>query len=149
MKAEQFGLRVVRLRNATVLGDGGVIAAMLPIFKAGIGGPLGRGDQWWPWLHIDDVVELVLQAITDSALTGAVNASLPQPVRQREFARALARLITRPALLPTPSLMLRVALGEFSGELLCSRRVLPKRALDAGYELRFPEVGPALRDILP
>jgi len=119
------------------------------MFKTGIGGPLGGGDQWWPWVHIDDVVELVLQAITRLALTGAVNASSPQPVRQKEFARALAKLIKRPALLPTPSLVLRVALGEFGAELLYSRRVLPKRALDAGYEFRFPEVGPALRDILP
>jgi uncharacterized protein (TIGR01777 family) len=132
-----------------VLGNGGVIAAILPIFTAGIGGPLCGGDQWWPWVHIDDVVELVLQAITRPALTGILNTSSPQPVRQKEFACALAKLIKRPALLPTPSLVLRVALGEFGAELLYSRRVLPKRALDAGYEFRFPEVGPALRDILP
>ena len=148
IRAEQLGLRVVRLRNAMILGDGGVIAAILPIFKAGVGGPLGRGDQWWPWIHIDDVVELVLHAITESAFTGAVNASSPQPVRQKEFARNMAKLIKRPALLPTPSFVLRVALGEFGAELLCSRRVLPKRALDAGYEFRFPEPGPALRDVL-
>jgi uncharacterized protein (TIGR01777 family) len=147
-KAEKLGLRVVRLRNAMVVGHGGVIAAMLPMFKAGLGGPLGSGAQWWPWIHIDDVVELVLHAITNSSLTGAVNASSPQPVRQKEFARALAKQIKRPALLPTPSFALRMALGEFSAELLCSRRVIPKKALDTGYEFRFPEIGPALRDIL-
>jgi uncharacterized protein (TIGR01777 family) len=148
MKAEQLGLRVVRLRNAMVLGDGGVLAAMLPIFRAGIGGPLGRGRQWWPWIHIDDVVELILHAITKPALAGAVNASSPEPVRQKEFARALAQPLRRPALLPTPSLLLRLALGEFASELLASRRVIPKRALDAGYEFRYPELGPALRDVL-
>jgi len=148
VKAEKLGLRVVRLRNAMVLGYGGVLAAMLPIFKAGLGGPLGRGDQWWPWIHIDDVVELVLHAVSNPALSGAVNATSPQPVRQKEFARNLAKLIKRPALLPTPSFVLRVALGEFGAELLCSRRVIPKKALDTGYEFRFSELGPAIRDIL-
>jgi uncharacterized protein (TIGR01777 family) len=148
IKAEMFGLRVVRLRNAMVLGHGGVIEAMLPIFRAGLGGPLGSGAQWWPWIHIDDVVELVLHAINNSSLTSALNASSPQPVRQKDFARALAKQIKRPALLPTPSFALRVALGEFSAELLCSRRVMPKKALDTGYEFRFPELGPALRDTL-
>ena len=147
-KAEQLGLRVVRLRNAMVLGHGGVLSGMLPIFRIGIGGPLGRGDQWWPWIHIDDVVELLLHAITKPALAGAVNASSPQPVRQKEFARALAKLIRRSALLRTPSLLLSLALGEFAAELLASRRVMPKRALDTGYEFRFPELGPALRDVL-
>jgi uncharacterized protein (TIGR01777 family) len=148
MKAEQLGLRVVRLRNAMVLGHGGVLAAMLPMFRAGIGGPLGVGRQWWPWIHIDDVVELVVHAVSEPAFSGAVNASSPQPVRQKEFACNLAEVIKRPALLPTPSFVLRVVLGEFGAELLCSRRVIPTRALDAGYEFRFPELGPALRDVL-
>lgn len=148
MKAEQLGLRVVRLRNAMVLGHGGVLAAMLPMFRAGIGGPLGVGRQWWPWIHIDDVVGLVVHAVSEPAFSGAVNASSPQPVRQKEFARALAKLIRRPALLPTPSFVLRVVLGEFGAELLCSRRVIPTRALDAGYEFRFSQLGPALRDVL-
>ena len=149
LQAEPLGVRVVRLRNALVLGPGGgALAAMLPPIKRGLGGPMGNGLQWWPWVHKDDVVGLITYAIENAALDGAVNAASPQPVRQRDFARTLAKLLKRPAFIRAPSFAVKLALGELSAELLSSKRVVPRRARDAGYEFRFPELGSALQDVL-
>jgi uncharacterized protein (TIGR01777 family) len=149
VQAEPLGLRVVRLRNAVVLGPGGgALAAMLPAIKRGLGGPMGNGYQWWPWVHIDDVVGLITYAIEKPVLDGAVNAASPQPVRQKDFSRTLAKLLKRPALIRTPAFAVKLALGELGTELLSSKRVIPRRARDAGYQFRFPELGPALQDVL-
>ena len=148
-RAEELGLRVVRLRFGIVLGSGGgALQTMLPLFRLGLGGPLGSGRQWWSWVHLDDVVGLIAFALKNGALTGAVNATAPNPVRQREFARTLGRILRRPAVLPAPALALRLALGEFAGELLASTRAIPQKAQKAGYRFQHSELEGALRQIL-
>lgn len=148
-QAAQLGVRVVRLRIGIVLGPGGgALQAMLPIFKLGGGGPLGPGRQWWSWVHRDDVVGLIAHALEKSDLSGPVNVTAPQAVRQKEFAQVLGRVLRRPAFMPAPAFALKFVLGEFSNELLSSKRVLPKRAQETGYRFRFAELEPALGDIL-
>jgi len=147
-RAEELGVRVVRMRIGLVMGkEGGTLAAMLPAFKAGLGGRLGSGRQWWPWIHIDDLVALIREAIV-SPWSGAYNATAPSPVTQKDFAKALGRVLHRPALIPTPAFALELALGDFGREVLASRRVVPRRALDQGFVFRFPELEPALGELL-
>jgi uncharacterized protein (TIGR01777 family) len=147
-RAEELGVRVVRMRIGLVMGrEGGTLAAMLPAFKAGLGGRLGSGRQWWPWIHVDDVVAMIRAALT-SGWSGAYNATAPSPVTQREFAKTLGRVLRRPALVPMPAAALELALGDFGREVLASRRVMPRRALEQGFVFRFPELEPALRDLL-
>lgn len=142
-------VRVVVLRIGLVLGrEGGALEAMLPLFNLGLGGRLGRGAQWWSWIHIDDLVRVIRHAIDDSSMEGPVNAVAPAPVRQAELARTLGRVMHRPAFLPAPAFAVRLALGGFAAELLASRRVLPKRLLESDFELEHPELEGALRDAL-
>jgi len=148
MRAEEAGVRVVRPRIGIVLGPGGgALDAMLLPFKLGAGGPLGSGQQWWSWVHRDDVVGLIRHALAGE-LDGPVNATAPEPVRQRDFAKALGRVLKRPAFLPAPALALKLVLGEFSSELLGSKRVVPERAQQSGYAFAHPELEAALRDCL-
>ena len=112
------------------------------------GGPIGGGRQWLPWIHVDDHVGLNLRALDDDRLSGPVNAAAPGIVRQREFVKDLARVLGRPAVLPTPAIALRLALGEKATLALDSRHIVPRAALQAGYEFRFAEAEPALRDLL-
>ncbi len=149
LAAEALGVRVVCLRIGLVLGpEGGALARMLPLFKTGLGGRIGSGEQWWSWVHQSDVVGLIEHAVRDDALHGALNAVAPQPVRQREFASTLARVLGRPAFLPTPAFALRTALGEFADEVLGSRRLSAARAIERDYTFRFPDLEGALRDLL-
>jgi hypothetical protein len=148
-RAEASGVRVVRVRIGLVLGpEGGTLGAMLPAFKAGLGGPIGSGAQRWPWVHVEDLVGLMLRALEDEAWSGAYNAVAPGVVTQAEFAKALARRLRRPAFLPAPAFALKTVLGDFATEMLVSRRVVPRRTLEAGYRFRFPDLEPALEDLL-
>lgn len=148
MRAAQFGVRVVRLRIGFVLGtDGGALGQMLPIFRAGLGGRLGDGKQWMPWIHVDDVARLFVHAV-ESDLSGVWNATAPNPVTNVEFTRELAAGLHRPAIFPVPGFALRLAFGEFGQHMMDSARVIPKAALDAGYRFRFPEIQDALRNLL-
>tara|TARA_R110002072_G_scaffold101692_1_gene223945 strand:- start:397 stop:1311 length:915 start_codon:yes stop_codon:yes gene_type:complete len=148
-KAVLHGVRVARLRFGLVLApEGGALAEMKLPFSLGLGGSLGPGTQWWSWVHIEDLIALVTRALEDSAYSGPINVTAPAPVRQKEFAKALGGALNRPAFLPAPSFALKLALGEFSTELLTSKRVLPRAAQAAGYEFRFPDLGPALADLL-
>ena len=142
------GLRVVLLRTSIVLGrKGGALAAMEPVFKMGLGGALGSGRQWMPWIHLEDMVSLILFAIENMDLSGALNASAPWPARNAEFTRSLAGALHRPAFFRVPSWALKAALGGFSAELLESKRVLPALATEHGFGFRFPELAPALADL--
>lgn len=146
-RAEGLGLRVVRLRIGLVMGDGGgALHAMLPLFKAGLGGRLGDGQQWWPWIHVDDVVGLIGHALDTEAVEGAYNAVSPEPVRQEEFAKTLAKVLHRPAVLPAPAFAIKTVLGSFAAELLASRRVVPERTLETGYAYRYTSLERALTD---
>lgn len=147
-RAEEFGLRVARLRFGLVLGPGGgALGPMLPLHRAGLGGPLGSGRQWWPWVSLADVAGLVAHVLATD-IAGAVNAVAPEAVRQRDFARALGRAVGRPAFLPVPAWALRLGLGRFAAELLSSRRVTPRVALASGYAFRHAALAEALRAAL-
>lgn len=147
-RAEELGVRTVSLRSSTVLGaDGGALKALLPMFKLGLGGPLGSGRQWWPWIHRDDLVGLIIYVL-EREIHGPINATAPQPVRQREYARTLGKVLRRPAILPTPTFALRLMLGELADGLLASIRAIPKRAEAMRFRFRYAELEPALRQIL-
>lgn len=148
-KAEPLGIRVVSLRTGIVLGlGGGALQQMLLPFKLGMGGPLGSGKQWMPWVHLDDVIGIILHAIQHANVSGPVNATAPQPVRNREFTKTLAQVLRRPAFLPAPALGLKIILGEFAQVLLASQRVLPKQAQQVGYTFRYSSLEPALGALL-
>lgn len=147
--AEAFGTRVVCLRTGIVLGrEGGALAPQLPLFRLGLGGPFGSGRQYVPWIHLDDVVRIVMAALTDSRYTGPVNVVAPEETTSRDFARALGRAVRRPAALPVPRLMLRLALGEAADALLDSQRVAPERLRRLDFEFAFPTLDAALAAIV-
>jgi len=137
MRAEEFGVRVVRVRIGVVLGPGGALAKMLPIFKLGLGGPIADGKHWMSWIHIDDMVRLIEFAI-ENPVTGAINAVAPNPVTNAEFTRELARAIHRPAIFPVPKLALKALYGEMASILWASQRVTPAVASNTGFNFRYP-----------
>lgn len=145
LAATQLGLRVVNARIGIVLGPGGgALGKMLPIFKLGLGGRLASGQQWMPWIHLDDVVGLLLFAAEQEQATGPMNTVAPEPVSNREFTRVLAQTLRRPALFPAPAFGLRLGLGEFAQVLLASQRVVPRAAERWGYRFRYPDLAGAL-----
>lgn len=146
---EPLGTRVVLLRTGVVLGaEGGALAKMLPPFKAFAGGPLGTGTQWMSWIHLDDLVDLAVFAIENPAVSGPLNATAPNPVTMRTFATALGRALHRPSFARAPAAAIRLALGEMATVVLDGQRVVPKKALDLGFEFGFTDVLPALRDVI-
>jgi uncharacterized protein len=144
------GIRVVHLRSGAVLSAaGGALARMLPPFKAGLGGVLGNGRQYMSWIAIDDVVGVIQQALLNDSLSGPVNAVTPEPVTNREFTKALGRVLGRPTLFPAPSFVLRLAFGEMADALLlASTRVVPAHLQSSSYSLRYPELEGALRHLV-
>lgn len=143
--AESYGIRVVLARLGLVLAPrGGALDRMLPPFRLGVGGKLGDGRQWLPWVHLDDAVGLLLHAARDERLRGPLNVVAPEAVTNAEFTRALGQALGRPTLLAVPRLALRVVFGEISQALLDSRRVIPGVALETHYEFRHPRLAPAL-----
>lgn len=148
-KAEDAGVRAVSVRIGIVLDpEGGALAKMLPPFKLGVAGRLGDGRQWMPWIHAEDVVGILTLAANDASLRGPVNATAPGVVTNAELTRVLAKVLSRPAFLPVPRFGLRLAFGDLADALLASQRVLPTAATRAGYTFLFPELEPALRDLL-
>lgn len=147
-RATLLGVRVVTPRIGLVLGkDGGALARMLPPFKLGLGGPLGSGRHWIPWIHLHDLIGILLLA-AKYKISGAINAVAPTPVMNREFARALASALHRPAIFPVPEFALRLIFGELSSVLLASQRVVPEVAVKAGYRFKYTSLGDALREIV-
>jgi len=145
LRANQLGVRVVCLRVGIVLArEGGALPRMALPFRLGAGGRLGNGRQWVPWVHVDDVVGLIRASLEHEAFRGPVNATAPEPVRNADFTRALARQLRRPALLPVPAFALRALLGELAIELLGSRRVVPARALAQGFRFAHTDLETAL-----
>ena len=121
---------------------------MLPPFKMGVGGPVAGGRQYVPWIHLDDVVGLYLAALDSPQWSGAVNATAPEPVTNRELSQALGRVLRRPAVVPVPDLALRVLYGEMSQVVTRGQRAVPRRALELGYRFEHPELEGALRSAL-
>jgi len=148
-RAEELGMRVVRVRTGVVLdGSGGALARMLTPFKLGIGGPVAGGNQYMPWIHADDLVGIYLAAIDDASWTGPVNASAPEPVTNAVFSKALGRALHRPAVLPIPGFALHLLYGEMAEVVTEGQRAVPRRPLDLGYAFEHPDLDEALRDAL-
>jgi len=147
--AERCGVRVCLLRTGIVLGaEGGALARMLLPFEFGLGGRMGDGRQWMSWIHLDDIVGLIIHAIAVESVQGALNGTAPEPVRNADFARGLGRALHRPALLPVPAFVLRLALGQLAEEvLLGGQRVLPQKATETGYQFLYPTLAQALSEI--
>ena len=143
-------LRVVVIRTGLLLDPGGgLLKQLLTPFKLGIGGPIGGGDQYMSWIHIEDEIALLLWALDDEKVTGTINATAPNPVTNRELSKALGRVLNRPAVLPVPGVALNLMLGrELAETVKGGQRVLPRRALDLGFTFKHPELEPALRDLL-
>lgn len=148
LKIKALGVRLVRIRTGIVLArDGGALGAMLLPFQLGLGGPLGSGEQWWSWIHRDDLVTLIIHSI-DNNIDGIWNGTAPNPVTQKEFARVLGRVLRRPAFLPAPAFALKLILGGFAAELLSSKKALPRAPEASGVVFKYRELEPALREIL-
>lgn len=147
--AERLGVRTVIPRIGVVLGrDGGALPKMLPAFKFALGGRLGSGSQWMPWIHVADVAGLVAAALDEGTYRGALNAVAPEPVTNAGFTRELGAALGRPTPFPVPAPLLRLGLGEMSGILLASQKVSPAAARSRGYRFRFPDIASALRDLV-
>jgi len=145
--AAALGMRVAKLRTGLVLGsDGGALAMLFPVFRLGLGGPVGDGGQWYSWIHADDAVGIILHAI--DGVDGVLNAVAPKPVTNRDFSRALGRVVHRPAFLPTPAFATRLMLGEGAIIVNEGQRVLPQRTLATGYVFRHPDLDEALSSLL-
>lgn len=142
-------VRVVAARLGIVLGaGGGALAKMIPAFKAFAGGPVGSGSQWFPWIHTGDLCAAFLHVIETPRLEGPFNFCAPHPVRNREFAAALGAALDRPAVVPVPAVVLRLALGEFASALLASLRVVPERLTREGFTFAHPRVETALASLV-
>ncbi|MFM7519511.1 MAG: TIGR01777 family oxidoreductase [Planctomycetota bacterium] len=149
LAAASGGVRVALLRTGIVLGSGGgALAKMLPPFRLGVGGPLGNGRQWMPWIHVADLARLYVHAADQAGISGPVNGVAPEPVRNADFTKALARQLHRPAFLPAPYFGLRLLFGEFAQVLFDSQRVIPRVALETGFRFQYPDIASALRAIL-
>jgi uncharacterized protein (TIGR01777 family) len=148
LEARKKSVRVVLLRFGVVLDpSGGAMAQMIPAFRSFAGGPLGTGRQWFAWIHMDDVLGAVRFLLDHPQIQGPVNITAPNPIRQKDFATALGRSLHRPALLPTPGPLIRIALGEFANALLASQRVMPHVLLEHGYDFKFPSAPKALQNV--
>jgi len=145
-RASALGMRVVQVRIGVVLDSaGGALQSMLPPFRLGLGGPIAGGRQYISWIHLDDLVGIILAAITDERWSGPVNATAPEPVCNRDFSSALSKVLGRPARLPVPGAALRVLYGEMAEVITTGARVVPAKALVLGYEFRHPRVQEALK----
>ena len=145
----KIGTRTVVVRTGIVLdADGGALAKMLPPFKAGIGGPIGSGKQYMPWIHLDDLAGIYMAAIDNPTFQGPINAAAPAPVTNKAFAKALGRALGRPAVAPVPGFSIKLLYGEMSQIVLTGVRMVPGRAAELGYEFQHPDLDEALRHTL-
>lgn len=141
--------RVVLMRTGVVLGkNGGALATMLPAFRLGIGGKLGHGQQWFPWIHLNDLISAIIFLMNHKEIHGPVNLSAPQPVRNENFTRYLGKTLHRPTFMSVPEFAIRLALGELSSVTLEGCKMMPGVLLENGFTFRFPEVLPAIEDII-
>lgn len=147
-RAQAAGIRVVLIRTGLVLASqGGFLSRLILPFKLALGGPIGKGRQWMPWIHIDDQIALIDFLMHENAATGPYNACAPHPVRNAEFAKALGRVLHRPAFIPVPAFVLRVGLGEMSLLLLGGQQAMPAKLLATGFTFRFTDLRAALNDL--
>ncbi len=147
-KVKDAGVRLVILRLGIVLDNGGALAKMIPPFKLFAGGPLGTGQQWFSWIHRDDLVNLILEALTRPDIEGVLNATAPNPVRMSEFCQVLGKTLNRPSWLPVPSFALEALLGDGAMVVLEGQQVLPKKTTSYGFNYQYPTMEQALSEIL-
>jgi uncharacterized protein (TIGR01777 family) len=147
--AGELGLRVAYVRTGIALdGSGGALKTMLPPFKLGVGGPVAGGEQYMPWIHVDDLVGMYLAALDGDDWRGALNGAAPEPVTQKAFAKALGRALHRPAVAPVPRFALKLLMGEMAEIATTGVRAVPERPLALGYTFRHPDLDEALRSAL-
>ena len=149
LKAQDLGIRTVICRFGIVLGKGGgMLGELVPIFKKFVGGPVGNGQQWLSWIHQQDLVRAYLFLLEQPDLVGPVNFTSPNPVRNRDFAKALGRALSRPAFMAAPAFMMRLVLGEFAEAFLTGQKILPEKLLAAGFQFLYPTIDQALQHLL-
>jgi uncharacterized protein len=150
LKAQEFDMRVVLLRTGVVLNkSAGALRKLLFPFKFFVGGPLGSGKQWFPWIHLHDEVNAILFALENEQITGSLNLAAPESVRMLEFCKKLGHILHRPSWMRVPAFVLKLALGEMTESLLLDgQNVIPQKLLDAGFKFQFPKLKDALRDLL-
>jgi len=148
-RAKPKGVRVAAMRFGVVLGkDGGALAKMVPAFKFFAGGPLGSGLQWFPWIHMDDLIASIIFILENPDVKGPVNFCSPNPVRNRDFASALGQVLNRPSVMKAPSFMIRLVMGEMGKSLMSSQRAIPDKLLKHGFKFRYPDINNALYDLV-
>jgi len=149
LKAREKGARVVMTRFGIVLGEkGGALSQMIPLFKKYIGGPIGSGKQWFSWVHIKDLAEAFVFLTNHPDISGPVNVCSPNPVRNRDLAKALGRALHKPSFMPAPGFMVKLVLGEFGSVILEGQRVIPRRLLENGFVFQYPDIERALQSIV-
>ncbi|MEH1797485.1 MULTISPECIES: TIGR01777 family oxidoreductase [unclassified Nostoc] len=147
-KVKDAGVRLVILRFGVILGNGGALGKMIPPFKLFAGGPIGSGRQWFSWIHVDDVVNLIMQALTKPEIEGVYNATAPNPVRMADLSQTLGQVMNRPSWLPVPGFAIEALLGDGAIVVLEGQQVLPKRTVETGFEYKYPNLQSALRQII-
>jgi hypothetical protein len=150
LKAEAFGAKVALLRFGIILGkNGGALRQMVPLFSMYLGSPLGHGEQWFSWIHEEDLASIYLHLVAQKNISGPINCTAPNPVRNMELTKALGEALGKPTFLPAvPGFMIRMIMGEFGSVLLEGQKVFPKRLLDTGFQFKFPKIKRALQDLL-
>lgn len=147
-RVEKRGIRTVQVRTAPVLGPGGLLSILVPIFRLGLGGPIGKGKQWFPWIHRQDLVNIYIEMLENANYRGPVNASAPVSARFSEFATILAYELKRPAWFRIPSWLVSLLYGQFASVVTASQKVIPRKLEKAGYKFKFPSLKPALANLL-
>jgi hypothetical protein len=149
LKAREKGARVVITRFGIVLGEkGGALGQMIPLFEKYIGGPIGSGKQWFSWVHIKDLAEAFAFLLKHPEISGPVNVCSPNPVRNKDLAKALGKALHKPSFLPAPGFMVKWVLGEFGSVILEGQRVIPRKLLDKGFVFQYPDINKALKSIV-
>jgi uncharacterized protein (TIGR01777 family) len=148
-RAQGKGTRVIATRFGIVLGvNGGAMEKMISAFKFFVGGPLGDGMQWFSWIHLEDLISAMMFVIDNRDIGGAVNFCSPNPVRNKDFAETMGRILNRPSFMPAPAFMIRLVMGEFGSALLNSQRVVSEKLLQHGFEFQYPDIEDAIRNIV-
>ncbi len=150
LQAQTLGIRTCLLRTGIVLGKGGgALGKMLPVFKLGLGGKIGSGKQWMPWIHRDDLVGIILHCIKHAGVQGAINGVSPNPVSNQVFTKALGQALKRSTIIPMPAIIIKLLMGQMGEELLLSgKKVLPIKALDSGYKFQYAKLEDALLNVV-
>ena len=149
LQASAKGARAAVMRFGVILGPGGgAMAKLVPAFKMFVGGPLGDGNQWFPWLHLDDLMAAILYVLEHPEISGPLNFCAPNPVRNRELAQALGAVLSRPSIMPAPAFMIRLAMGEFGDVFLGSQRTVPDKLINHGFSFRYPEIQDAIKAVV-